>query len=201
MSKANKTPDRIQAVWNIHGGEVGIDALLAGRTKIVAVSQLGELKKGAVIPARTKKFVPKTAFKTRKEGRWSSPNMASLILPVAKPIASVPEIATHYRKLETQTREWDIMKEYPESIYRDIRVLLAHMDSLTALQPSGEAEGDLLVENYAANLFFFVPDVNKPRGGFVFIAIWDSDGSKWYFSASPLDGFVWPAGSRVFSNC
>jgi hypothetical protein len=35
MGKDNKTPDRIQAVWNILGGEEGVDRLLAGKLKLV----------------------------------------------------------------------------------------------------------------------------------------------------------------------
>ena len=37
MAKNNRTPDRIQAVWNILGGEDGIDRLLAGELKVVEV--------------------------------------------------------------------------------------------------------------------------------------------------------------------
>lgn len=35
MGKDNRTPDRIQAVWNILGGEEGVDRLLAGKLKLV----------------------------------------------------------------------------------------------------------------------------------------------------------------------
>lgn len=35
MSKNNRTVDRIQAVWNILGGEKGVDDLLAGITHVV----------------------------------------------------------------------------------------------------------------------------------------------------------------------
>lgn len=37
MAKNNRTPDRIQAVWNILGGEDGVDRLLAGELKVVEV--------------------------------------------------------------------------------------------------------------------------------------------------------------------
>lgn len=35
MAKNNRTIDRIQAVWNILGGEEGVDRLLVGRLKVV----------------------------------------------------------------------------------------------------------------------------------------------------------------------
>ena len=69
MAKDNKTINRIQAVWNMIGGDEIVDALLQGRAtleiKIVQIFQLiGTIK----TLATTKKFVAKDSFKLKKDG-------------------------------------------------------------------------------------------------------------------------------------
>lgn len=57
MAKNNKTIDRIQAVWNILGGEEGVDRLIAGELEVTEVKRCWTKKDGiislSVTPDRT----------------------------------------------------------------------------------------------------------------------------------------------------
>ncbi len=48
MAKNNRTPDRIQAVWNILGGEEGVDRLIHGELKVVEVEKIWREKDGVI---------------------------------------------------------------------------------------------------------------------------------------------------------
>lgn len=63
MAKNNLVPDRIQAVWNILGGDEGIDLILAGKTKVVPAESTEDPKQFTVtVTGINRKLKPETVI-------------------------------------------------------------------------------------------------------------------------------------------
>jgi len=166
------------------------EALCLPSVKIVR--HLTALKHGTALPARTKKFVPKTFFK--KRGVWTSGNFKNLILSHAKTVASAPETPVVFRDIEQSVKDVEIQAELPEDyVFNGVDSFLPFLAGLIDRQQGGKV-GNMLNDGYV-NIFH----VRIGSEVFAVRVYCFAGGSVWLCSASRLDGVRWSAGSRVFS--
>lgn len=196
MAKNNETIDRMQAIWNMIGGDDGADALISGRSKmeITPIKRLKHVGK-VEIPAATEPFIAKDKFiKDSKEvkfyGIWG--NFTKWFLE-GDGVVDDPAEACEFRYANLTRPSVD------ESIIEElggrakVESTLVQIFSLLLKQSEGQ-EGVLLTNGYA-NIFY----VKDLKGELRTVGVyWRSDG--WRVDAvSIVDPGDWFAGARVFS--
>ena len=195
--KNNQTVDKIQAIWNMVGGEEMVDALIQGRAKLeVKLVQILNWIGTTTISATTEKFVAKDKFrKDSKEvkfyGIWN--NFTEWFLSGNGKIEEpIDEKELRYGKLIKSSLDGPIVEELGGEAKAE--TTLTELHDLLKKQANGE-EGDLLTNRYA-NIFYVKDTSGVLRA---VIVIWYGVG--WFVSARSVeDPFGWRVGRRVFSR-
>ena len=193
--KNNQTIDRIQAIWNMVGGDEVVDTLIGGRAKLrVDLVKILNWIGTTTTSATTERFVAKEKFvKDSKEvefyriwdnfTNWFLADDGKIEEPINKqtlrhgnltkgsidgPI--IEELGGETKAETTLTELWDMLKK----------------------QPKGE-DGDLLTNSYA-NIFYIKDTEGVLRAVFV-----DWHGVGWFVDADSVEySNEWAPGSRVF---
>lgn len=193
MAKNNTTPDRIQTVWNMIGGDDVVDQLIAGTMKLTVetIRRLTALTSTTVAAGNQNH---PDFFKTRK-GLWPSDNFQNFILAAAKDEAvQVADAAIGYADLTQAANDAEIAAELPEShVFEDVDAFLSYLGDLIETQWGGK-DGVLLNNGYA-NIFYV-----KVNGSVFVVFVYCYAGRRiWLCGASRLADDRWYAGSRAFS--
>lgn len=197
MAKNNKTLDRMQAIWNMIGGDDVADALINGRSKL-EITLIQRLKQAGTvtIPATTEKFVAKKRFirdsaEVKFYGIWD--NFTNWFLGGDGVVDKPSEACElHYADLTQASVDGPIIEELGGE--SKCQTTLSQIFGLLLKQPQGQEDGPLLT-NGRANIFY-VKDV---EGSLCAVRVrWGGVG--WSVGAySVEDPSGWLAGSRVFS--
>jgi len=195
--KNNQTVDKIQAIWNMVGGEEMVDALIQGRAKLeVKLVQILNWIGTTTISATTEKFVAKDKFrKDSKEvkfyGIWN--NFTEWFLSGNGKIEEpIDEKELRYGKLIKSSVDGPIVEELGGEAKAE--TTLTELHDLLKKQANGE-EGDLLTNGYA-NIFYVKDTSGVLRAVYVY---WY--GGCWDVRARSVeDPHGWLVGSRVFSR-
>ena len=195
--KDNQTADRIQAIWNMIGGEEMVTALIQGRAKLeVKLFQILNWLGTTTTSATTEKFVAKEKFRmdskeVKFQGFYGSfeENFLSGNSKIEEPLS---EQELRYGNLTKNSVDGPIIDELGGKVKAE--TTLTELHDLLKKQGNGE-EGDLLTNRYA-NIFYI-------RGTFgvlrAVLVSWYNDG--WYVNAYSVESSVdWLAGFRVFSR-
>ena len=195
--KNNQTVDKIQAIWNMVGGEEMVDALIQGRAKLeVKLVQILNWIGTTTISATTEKFVAKDKFrKDSKEvkfyGIWN--NFTEWFLSGNGKIEEpIDEKELRYGKLIKYSLDGPIVEELGGEAKAE--TTLTELHDLLKKQANGE-EGDLLTNGYAN--IFYVKDTSGVRRAVV--VDWYGDGWRVFAHSVEYSG-DWDAGDRVFSR-
>jgi len=195
--KNNQTVDKIQAIWNMVGGEEMVDALIQGRAKLeVKLVQILNWIGTTTISATTEKFVAKDKFrKDSKEvkfyGIWN--NFTEWFLSGNGKIEEpIDEKELRYGKLIKSSVDGPIVEELGGEAKAE--TTLTELHDLLKKQANGE-EGDLLT-NGSANIFYVKDTSGVRRAVHVnwYGAGWNVDAGS---VEPPSDGGV---GCRMFSR-
>ena len=195
--KNNQTIDKIQAIWNMVGGEEMVDALIQGRAKLeVKLIQILNWLGTTTTSATTEKFVAKEKFvKDSKEvkfyGIWD--NFTNWFLADDGKIEEpINEQTLRYGNLTKSSVDGPIIEELGGEAKAE--TTLSELYDLLKKQAKGE-EGDLLTNGYA-NIFY----IKDTSGVLRAVSVrWGGGGwSVYAYSIEPSDD--WVAGSRVFSR-
>jgi len=202
--KNNQTVDKIQAIWNMVGGEEMVDALIQGRAKLeVKLVQILNWIGTTTISATTEKFVAKDKFrKDSKEvkfyGIWN--NFTEWFLSGNGKIEEpIDEKELRYGKLIKSSVDGPIVEELggeakAETTLTELHDLLKKQANGLKKQANGE-EGDLLTNGYA-NIFYVKDTSGVLRAVRV---IWRGVG--WRVRADSVEyPHDWFVGFRVFSR-
>ena len=202
--KNNQTVDKIQAIWNMVGGEEMVDALIQGRAKLeVKLVQILNWIGTTTISATTEKFVAKDKFrKDSKEvkfyGIWN--NFTEWFLSGNGKIEEpIDEKELRYGKLIKSSVDGPIVEELggeakAETTLTELHDLLKKQANGLKKQANGE-EGDLLTNGYA-NIFYVKDTSGVLRA--VNVAWFDAG---WIVSARSVEyPHDWFVGFRVFSR-
>ena len=195
--KNNQTVDKIQAIWNMVGGEEMVDALIQGRAKLeVKLVQILNWIGTTTISATTEKFVAKDKFrKDSKEvkfyGIWN--NFTEWFLSGNGKIEEpIDEKELRYGKLIKYSLDGPIVEELGGEAKAE--TTLTELHDLLKKQANGE-EGDLLTNGYA-NIFYVKDTSGVLRAVDVH---WDDAG--WIVAANSVEHpGDWSVGYRVFSR-
>ena len=195
--KNNQTVDKIQAIWNMVGGEEMVDALIQGRAKLeVKLVQILNWIGTTTISATTEKFVAKDKFrKDSKEvkfyGIWN--NFTEWFLSGNGKIEEpIDEKELRYGKLIKSSVDGPIVEELGGEAKAE--TTLTELHDLLKKQANGE-EGDLLTNGYA-NIFYVKDTSGVLRAVRV---IWRGVG--WRVRADSVEyPHDWFVGFRVFSR-
>ena len=195
--KNNQTVDKIQAIWNMVGGEEMVDALIQGRAKLeVKLVQILNWIGTTTISATTEKFVAKDKFrKDSKEvkfyGIWN--NFTEWFLSGNGKIEEpIDEKELRYGKLIKSSVDGPIVEELGGEAKAE--TTLTELHDLLKKQANGE-EGDLLTNGYA-NIFYV-----KDTSGVLRAVIVGWCDAGWHVDAHSVeDPNVWFVGHRVFSR-
>ena len=194
--KNNQTIDKIQAIWNMVGGEEMVDALIQGRAKLeVKLIQILNWLGTTTTSATTEKFVAKEKFvKDSKEVKFYGilDNFTNWFLADDGKIEDpISEQMLRYGNLTTSSVDGLIIEELGGEAKAE--TTLSELYDLLKKQAKGEA-GDLLTNGYA-NIFYIKDTSSVLRAVFVF-----SRGDGWLVYAFSVGGSAgWRAGRRVFS--
>lgn len=193
MAKSNRTIDRIQAIWNMIGGDDIVDQLIAGTAKLTVeiIRRLTALKSFAV---EAGEINLKEFFKTR-EGLWVSDDFNNLILTgVSKESASAAKTTLGYADLAQRANDAEIGGELPEGhVFTDVVIFLGYLATLIKGQWGGR-EGKLINNDYA-NIFY----VKVNGDTFAVRTRWIAGAREWRCHADRLSRTQWLAGGRAFS--
>jgi hypothetical protein len=198
--KNNQTIDKIQAIWNMVGGEEMVDALIQGRAKLeVKLIQILNWLGTTTTSATTEKFVAKEKFvKDSKEvkfyGIWD--NFTNWFLADDGKIEDpISEQMLRYGNLTTSSVDGLIIEELGGEAKAE--TTLSELYDLLKKQAKGEAgeAGDLLTNGYA-NIFYIkdTSSVLRAVGVDWFVVGWSVS------AFSVENSFDWNAGGRVFSR-
>ena len=196
--KNNQTIDKIQAIWNMVGGEEMVDALIQGRAKLeVKLIQILNWLGTTTTSATTEKFVAKEKFvKDSKEvkfyGIWD--NFTEWFLKdngkIEEPIDSQE---LRYGNLTKGSVDGPIIAELGGEA--KAKTTLTEMFDLLKKQSNGDEEGDLLTNGYA-NIFYI-----KDTSGVLRAVRVSRRDDGWYVVACSVENTCdWFAGRRVFSR-
>lgn len=193
MAKNNRIPDRIQAVWNLLGGDETIDLLLNGKLElsIEAPRCLSDLVP-FVIPAS--KINPLKFFETRLNFR-SSDDFYDLILSNASNNeVSIGESVIGYADLRRDSNDSEIAHELPEGfVFQSVDICLVYL--ITMIE--GEMSPLKLLLTKESRPISFRVRVNAEV--VVMNVGWDYGDQQLIYSAYRLDDNPWIAGCRIFS--
>jgi hypothetical protein len=197
MAKNNNTPDRIQTIWNMIGGDDVADRLIAGTAKVVIemVRRLNNITPFSVTVPATERNV-QDFFGTR-DGLWISDNFRDLILAGAQDGLLVANKSTRgHADLAEEANDAEIGAELPKGhVFTDVNVFLAFLAYLIELQWLNQTEGVLLNTDYRANIFY----VEIAGTVFTVGVRWNAGDGEWYCYAVRPDADRWGAGNRAFS--
>lgn len=191
----NKTVDRIQAVWNMIGGDDVVDQLLAGTKRLVVetVRRLTGLTP-FTMPASERNI--HDFFRTRK-GLWLSDDFKKLILAAAqKGLSGSDNMTLGHCDLAEAPNDAEIRAELPEGhVFTDVNVVLVVLAMLIEVQWLNEVEGVLLNTVYRTNIFY----VEIAGVVFTVRVYWGTTNGEWRCLARRTDADRWGAGNRAFS--
>lgn len=193
--KNNQTVDRIQAIWNMIGGEEMVEALIRGRAKLeVKLIQTLNLQGTTTTSATTEKFVARKKFlKDSREVKFcgffgSFEN--DFLARDGKIEEPLDEQTLCYGNLTKNSVDGPIIEEVGGKTKAE--TTLTELYGLLEKQANGE-EGDLLT-NGCANIFYI-----KNTSGVLRAVGVDWDDTVWYVYASSVrNRNAWDAGSRRF---
>lgn len=195
MAKNNKTADRVQAIFNLIGGDDMLDALMEGCATIeIKLIQL--LSYLGTTSATTEQFVAKDKFRREsKEVKFAAiwDNFQDWFLvgngKVEEPIG---EQILRYGNLTKGSPDAPIIKELGGEA--KAKTTLAELYDL--LKKQGQGQDGVLLTNGYANIFY-IKDVSGLLRSV--IAHWRADG--WVVCAVPVGySYDWSVGDRVFSR-
>lgn len=195
MAKNNETVDRIQAIWNMIGGDDVVDRLIAGTARLT-VETTRRLSALTLLVRTAEERKVHDFFKIRT-GLWVSDDFKRLILDAAQTcVLRAHEATLGYADLVEPANDAEIGGELPKShVFTDVNVFLVRLAALIEAQWMNEDKGPLLNTKYRANIFYvkigktvFAVDVN-----------WYGDSGTWFCFAYEPNSIRWNAGYRAFS--
>ncbi len=107
MSKNNRTADRVQAVWNILGGEEGVDLLLSGEITVTEPSRSWREQNGVIYFSVTSNGMTGEQWIERLEGKgYHVHNRAESLLrsPDFKPTSGVTTVVAVLKGMFFKTK-------------------------------------------------------------------------------------------------
>lgn len=197
MAKNNETPDLVQAIWNMIGGEKVARALVSGRAKLeVTMIQIIYWLDTTKTSATTEKFVAKDKFKLKKDGgicSYFSENFQNWFLAGDGKIENpLGEQTLRYSELIQSSQNDRIIEELGGKAKAE--TTLAEMFDLMDKQSDGN-KGVLFINSWA-NIFY----IKDLRGELRAVDLRWRDGGWRVYANSVGDPFDWGAGGRVFSR-
>ena len=156
MAKNNTTVDRIQAIWNMIGGDDMVDALIEGRAELKATMiKLFEWVSVVKIPATTKKFIANRNFnRLRSSGicsQFNSDFVSWFLSDSGKIEGSTDQRVISYGALSEFSVDSKIINLLGGE--KKCETLLTDMCDLMLKQSKGE-EDHVLLTNGRQNVFF-----------------------------------------------
>jgi len=195
--KNNETPDIVQAIWNMVGGEEGARALVSGRAKMeISMIELIDFCGTIKIPATTERFVAKDRFELKGLGDgcpWLDNNFRDWFLhrdgKIEEPLA---EQVLQYGTLSRKLSEGLIVEVLGGDAKAECS--LSEIFFLMGRQSNRE-EGALLTDGYT-NIFFVKDRLGELRS----VCLWWRDGVLDIKANFIRNLPEWGCGVRVFSR-
>jgi len=192
MAKNNQTIDRIQAIWNMIGGDDVVDKLLAGTARL-SISDYGYMNP-VTLNGEYRFF---NEFFKNSDHIFINKSFKQLVLNVAtkSPMVAGP-IKVGYCVLKEDSHDSEVLDILPvRYFFRDINEFLLRLASF--------------IENYSNDSEF--TDGESPNVFYVTVKeeiisvylVYRSKGQQWALYANKVDAenqSIWPKGSRVFSR-
>lgn len=197
MAKNNSVPDRIQAVWNVLGGDEGIDKILSGEIKVnltPIAKAVGEYLEslGKVVFEIDQSVNPDEFLQTRT-GLWVDSDLENWLGGTAEKIDGNVEVSKW--KLKKNSLDKEIKSELPsEHIYTtgEFRTIIA-----SAIQKQWGGKVGILRNDGYANIFY-VWNKNQTKCFAVYVG-WYAGGERWNVGVYMLES-QWDTEGWVFSR-
>jgi len=195
MAKNNQTVDRIQAVWNMIGGDDVVDMLLDGSAHICL--SLDGLARVNI----SKGYCERYRFFEKNENVWLSPTFKELFLDqIPTDIFETPQCAIGYIVLDDDLSTVQALNELPDSYdYQKPERFLAHLACILRADPKatfGHLDSRFGGHERSCNVFF----VKVKKKDILVYTVWN--GKRWNCFARSYSenlGEIWKKGTRFFS--
>ena len=144
-------------------------------------------------PAIAEPADPSEFYQTR-EGLWVDPDFVRWVLPAAKKLEALPELAGQHYPLVVDANDGEIRGELPQDCVWEADEFCTRLAVKIQRQWDNKTPGNLLNNGYA-NIFYV-----RGVGGEVFAVDvdWSSGAREWRVYAGRSDDGRWSAGNRAF---